>query len=120
MVAQPTSCACYSFSRFRWRNSKRTSFKIGNVKVNPVSVLENLTEELRNKFRYVNSGYSVPDLVMDYINHGEAKIALELLIDQLYEFNILVSKPEFQSLLDPAQIYECEDRKSLAFIGVEV
>ena len=88
--------------------------------MNPASVLENLTEELRNKFRYVNSGYSVPDLVMDYINHEEAKIALELLIDQLYEFNILVSKPEFQSLLELAQIYKCEDRNSLAFIGVEM
>lgn len=88
------------------------------MEINPIKLILNITESLRGRFLDSNCSYSVPDLVIDYLNHGEAKVALELLIDQLFELNIFVSKTEFESLLDLARLYKCDDRNSLAFIGI--
>jgi hypothetical protein len=81
----------------------------------PVKLLTSLVHELRNRF--VDSGdRSVPDEVLDYLKFGEAQIALELLVDQICEYEIRVSRAEFENIFRLAQIYRCQDRNALEFV----
>jgi hypothetical protein len=81
----------------------------------PVGLLTNLVHELRGRFGDADDR-SVLIEVSDYLKFGEAQIALELLADQICEYEIHVSRAEFENIFRLAQTYRCQDRKALEFI----
>jgi hypothetical protein len=55
-------------------------------------------------------------LTKSYVTHNEAGLAVEMLVDNLGEYDIPITAEELQRLFALKKLYQLEDRNSWAYI----